>query len=68
MYLNKYQGATDIIQKTADKQQAISKTADVKISGVGGGLFAQGVTPTAFGQGSRIMRYKTYQAIVSTIN
>ena len=46
----------------------ISKTADVKISGVGGGLFAQGVTPTAFGQGSRIMRYRTYQAIVSQIN
>ena len=46
----------------------ISKTADVKISGVGGGLFAQGVTPTAFGQGSRIMRYKSYQAIVSQIN
>jgi hypothetical protein len=46
----------------------ISKTADVKISGVGGGLFAQGVTPTAFGQGSRIMRYKSYQAIVSLIN
>jgi len=46
----------------------ISKTADVKISGVGGGLFAQGVTPTAFGQGSRIMRYKAYQAIVSQIN
>jgi len=46
----------------------ISKTADVKISGVGGGLFAQGVTPTAFGQGSRIMRYKAYQAIISQIN
>jgi hypothetical protein len=46
----------------------ISKTADVKISGVGGGLFAQGVTPTAFGQGSRVMRYKAYQAIVSQIN
>lgn len=46
----------------------ISKTADVKISGVGGGLFAQGVTPTAFGQGGRIMRYKSYQAIISSIN
>lgn len=46
----------------------ISKTADVKISGVGGGLFAQGITPTAFGQGSRIARYKSYQAIVSQIN
>jgi len=46
----------------------ISKTADVKISGVGGGLFAQGVTPTAFGQGGRIGRYKAYQAIVSNIS
>ena len=46
----------------------ISKTADVQISGVGGGLFAQGVTPTAFGQGARIMRYKSYQAIISNIN
>lgn len=46
----------------------ISKTADVKISGVGGGLFSQGVSPTSFGQGSRIARYKAYQAIVSQIN
>jgi hypothetical protein len=46
----------------------ISKTADVQISGVGGGLFSQGVTPTAFGQGARVMRYKSYQAIISTIN
>jgi len=46
----------------------ISKTADVKITGTGGGLFSQGVTPTAFGQGARIMRYKAYQAIVSQIN
>ncbi len=46
----------------------ISKTADVKISGVGGGLFSQGVDPTAFGQGARVMRYKAYQAIISHIN
>jgi len=46
----------------------ISKTADVKVSGAGGGLFSQGVTPTAFGQGSRIMRYKAYQAIVSLLS
>ena len=46
----------------------ISKTADVKISGAGGGLFSQGVSPTAFGQGARIARYKSYQAIVSQIN
>lgn len=46
----------------------ISKTADVKISGVGGGLFAQGISPAAFGQGSRMLRYRTYQAIISQIN
>lgn len=46
----------------------ISKTADVKISGSSGGLFSQGVSPTAFGQGARIARYKSYQAIVSQIN
>jgi len=46
----------------------ISKTADVKISGMGGGIFSQGVSPTSFGQGSRIARYKSYQAIVSQIN
>lgn len=46
----------------------ISKTADVKISGGGSGIFSQGMSPTAFGQGSRISRYKSYQAIVSQIN
>jgi hypothetical protein len=47
----------------------ISKTADVKIGGsTGGGLFQQGAGPAAFGQGGRIQRYKTYQAIVSNIN
>ena len=46
----------------------ISKTADVKISGAGGGLFSQGVTPTAFGQGSRVMRYKSYQSIVTLLS
>jgi hypothetical protein len=47
----------------------IAKTADVKIGGsAGGGLFQQGLGPSAFGQGGRIMRYKTYQAIISNIN
>lgn len=46
----------------------IGKTAEVKLSGTGGGLFQQqGVGPAAFGQGSRIMRYKIYQSIVSHI-
>ena len=48
----------------------ISKTThDVKLGGgVGGDLFNQGVGPATFGQGGRMMRYKTYQAIVSNIN
>jgi len=46
----------------------ISKTADVKIAGVGGSLFTQGISPAAFGQGSRMLRYRTYQAIISQIN
>jgi hypothetical protein len=47
----------------------IAKTADVKVGGsAGGGLFQGGVGPAAFGQGGRIQRYKTYQAIVTNIN
>lgn len=47
----------------------IAKTADIKIGGsAGGGLFQQGIGPAAFGQGGRVSRYKTYQAIVSNIN
>jgi hypothetical protein len=46
----------------------ISRHANVNIGGSTGGLFSQGVTPTAFGQGSRLMRYRTYEAIVSQIN
>lgn len=48
----------------------ISKTAsgDISIENQGG-LFGQGgTTPATFGQGGRLMRYKTYQAIVSNIN
>jgi hypothetical protein len=42
--------------------------ADVKLGGGGGSLFSQGMGPAAFGQGGRLLRYKTYQAIVSNIN
>lgn len=46
----------------------ISKGAsDVQIAS-SGGLFSQGSTPAAFGQGGRLLRYKTYEAIVSNIN
>jgi len=46
----------------------ISKGAtDVQVA-ASGGLFTQGSTPAAFGQGGRLLRYKTYEAIVSNIN
>jgi Bacteriophage T4-like portal protein (Gp20) len=46
----------------------ISKNANVQISS-SSGLFSQGgAGPSSFGQGGRILRYKTYQAIVSNIN
>ena len=35
----------------------------------GNGLYSQGQTgPASFGQGARLMRYKTYDAIISNIN
>lgn len=47
----------------------ISKNANIELGGMsGGGLFAQAITPTTFGQGSRLMRYKSYMAIISQIN
>jgi len=46
----------------------ISKNANVQISS-SSGLFSQGgAGPSSFGQGGRVLRYKTYQAIVSNIN
>lgn len=42
--------------------------SDVKIGGGSGSLFSQGMGPAAFGQGGRLLRYKTYQAIVANIN
>lgn len=46
----------------------ISKSANVQISS-SSGLFSQGgAGPSSFGQGGRILRYKTYQAIISNIN
>lgn len=46
----------------------ISKNANVQISS-SSGLFSQGgAGPSSFGQGGRVLRYKTYQAIISNIN
>lgn len=51
-------------------RNVIAQTGSVKIgAGMGGGgLFSQGAGPAAFGQGGRLLRYKTYEAIVSNIN
>jgi len=45
----------------------ISKSPDVKVGGASS-LFTQATTPAAFGQGGRLLRYRTYEAIVSNIN
>jgi len=46
----------------------ISKTADINITSGTTGIFGQGITPASFGQSGRLMRYRTYEAIVSHIN
>ena len=46
----------------------ISKTADVNLSSGTTGIFGQGISPSSFGQGGRLMRYRTYRAITSHIN
>jgi len=42
----------------------ISKTSDINI---GGGLFNQNISPSVFGQGNRLQRYKMYSTIVENI-
>jgi len=51
-------------------KSVIAKSSTGMGFGVGGsGLFSQGQTgPAAFGQGTRLMRYKAYEAIISNIN
>ena len=57
-------GYIDLVKSLISKS-----THDVQIGGgTGGDLFNQGVGPATFGQGGRMMRYKTYQAIISNIN
>jgi len=51
--------------RTLVAKQATGLNIDTRV----GGLFSQGaLSPSAFGQGDRILRYKTYDAIVSNIN
>jgi len=45
----------------------ISKTDDFKVSSAQG-IFGQGMSPAALGQGQRMIRYKAYEAIVYNIN
>ncbi|MBY9000058.1 MAG: portal protein [Candidatus Heimdallarchaeota archaeon] len=51
-------------------KSVISKTSNnMTISPQSGGIFAQASSgPTAFGQGARLNRYKSYEAIVANIN
>lgn len=73
------QATKDIIQYKANsgrvgyinlvKSVIAKSTSGVKISQNSGGLFSQSSSgPVAFGQGARINRYKTYEAIVANIN
>jgi len=73
------QATKDIIQYKANSgrlgyinlvKSVISKTTgSMAISPQSGGIFAQASSgPTAFGQGARLNRYKTYEAIVANIN
>jgi hypothetical protein len=73
------QATKDIIQYKANSgrlgyinlvKSVISKTTgSMAISPQSGGIFAQTSSgPTAFGQGARLNRYKTYEAIVANIN
>jgi len=57
-------GYIDLVKSLISKS-----THDLKLGTTSSGdLFQQGVGPASFGQGGRLMRYKTYQAIVSNIN
>jgi len=51
-------------------KSVISKSSgSMAISPQSGGIFAQASSgPTAFGQGARLQRYKTYEAIIANIN
>ena len=73
------QATKDIIQYKANSgrlgyinlvKSVISKTTgSMAISPQSGGIFAQASSgPTAFGQGARLNRYKTYEAIIANIN
>jgi hypothetical protein len=50
-------------------KRVIGSTTDVKIAtSTGQGVFGSTTSPAAMGQGSRLLRYKTYEGIVSNIN
>lgn len=50
-------------------KRVIGSTTDVKIAtSTGQGVFGSTASPAAMGQGSRLLRYKTYEGIVSNIN
>jgi hypothetical protein len=50
-------------------KRVIGATTDVKIAtATGQGVFGSTASPASMGQGSRLLRYKTYEGIVSNIN
>ena len=49
-------------------RSVISKTGEFQLNVGQGGIFAQGSSPATLGQGTRLARYKTYEAIVYNIN
>jgi len=49
-------------------RSVIAKSGQIDIGTGGQGLFGQAATPAMMGQGGRLMRYRTYEAIVSNIS
>ena len=55
-------GYIDLVRNIISKTQS-----GMRFDGAGG-MFSQPASPAALGQGSRLARYKTYEAIISNIN
>lgn len=49
-------------------RSVIAKSGQIDIGAGSQGLFGQAATPAMMGQGGRLMRYRTYEAIVSNIS
>ena len=49
-------------------RSVIAQSGQIDIGTGGQGLFGQAATPAMMGQGGRLMRYRTYEAIISNIS